>query len=764
MSRHKAVEEELRTKTLDFTAEVATLENSLDDQRASGNDFREEIERHKRVRKEFEETIDVMKKQASDHMQARDDLNIKVDDLRDQIASLGANHAADRSAWQGKDEELAKKHEVMNVRLDEELRVKDNLEAEILRLTEREKEAVRLQVAMEEMSHAKRGLDATLSAMERESVDNQSVIARLEREVNNARENTAAEVQRNKTKLEAEIEVANQRAEQVRSESESRIKIFKDKVRQAREETASAKEITAAEVQRTKTRLEGELEAANQRTEQIRAELQSRLKMVNAELEHLQKQGTSANDKHDSYLRETKESYDSYIHETKDKHDAHIRETKEKHDAALREVNQNHDKALREANKSSSAALSEAKTHFVESSRELSEQHAKALENATADKKRTEEHMQGLLDISKAQNEHLLEKVKNLEELVTISQSAAQAAAAAAQSAKSRSPTRTTFRVPVGAASAPEGFEKVSPQALRESILALQEQLQDRELRVEQLEQEASQVDRTLPDKLRARETEVTWLRELFAVRLDDLSDLVNTLEGEDFDHTAIRNTAIRIRASLQMEQHAKERLIAGDANNLTASIAALTTNGAAAVLPTLTDIQNFASPKAAQLAAAWGNWRKGRESPTLASLRESINSDSPSRRPLAGLSRHKPTGSSASAEDVTADNFMSGLMTPPASDLRKTPSSSTATTRPLSGARPRTPSISSRPNSAGGGSVLEPDTPPLLRKAAYDFDAEIGPEGPSEYEEATAIEATRFGGLTQLQPVDEEEGHVEET
>ena len=58
----------------------------------------------------------------------------------------------------------------------------------------------------------------------------------------------------------------------------------------------------------------------------------------------------------------------------------------------------------------------------------------------------------------------------------------------------------------------------------------LQEQLQEREARIEALEHELAESDTEAPAKLKERDTEINWLRELLGVRIDDLNDLINAL------------------------------------------------------------------------------------------------------------------------------------------------------------------------------------------------------------------------------------------
>ena len=213
----------------------------------------------------------------------------------------------------------------------------------------------------------------------------------------------------------------------------------------------------------------------------------------------------------------------------------------------------------------------------------------------------------------------------------------------------------------------------------------------------------SGEVDTDAPAKLKERDTEIGWLRELLGVRVDDLNDLINALAQPAFNREDVRDAAIRIRTNLQMEQSEKERLMSGDQK----------------AFPTLATLSNFASPKAVQLAAAFGNWRsKGRENASSA-LAGNSNNNATSR-----------TQTPSRPSSASAQGFFSGLMTPPTSNLRRTPE------LPSSGLRPttllRSNSSSSRGSVQGfpslgkqhSSSMNAPSTPPLMRKSNYDADA----------------------------------------
>ncbi|KMU78858.1 hypothetical protein CISG_07375 [Coccidioides immitis RMSCC 3703] len=213
--------------------------------------------------------------------------------------------------------------------------------------------------------------------------------------------------------------------------------------------------------------------------------------------------------------------------------------------------------ALHEAAESKEIALQEQRLAHERTLNDLRERHARVLHNGSEDRQREESHYMELIALRDERIDHLHDKVAHLEEKLEIAKTAARTAAQAAQNAKAAqvmSPTQVTSpsltftkgtNVP----------EKISPQALRESILVLQDQLQQREGCIEELEHELSLIDKDAPVKVKEKETEIAWLRELLHVRLDDLQDIINVLSQPSFNQSAVRDAVLRLKANLQMQQ-----------------------------------------------------------------------------------------------------------------------------------------------------------------------------------------------------------------
>ncbi|KOC08052.1 myosin class II heavy chain (MHC) [Aspergillus flavus AF70] len=457
-----------------------------------------------------------------------------------------------------------------------------------------------------------------------------------------------------------------------------------------------ARESSRVEIQRTRSSLETDVEAANSQVNIVRAELEAQILRLQGQLDSVRLDSDTAQQRYEMLLEEANETKASAV--------ASMANT---HELAMEEQRKLHERILND----------------------LRERHARALHNASEDRQRAESHLTERLELSEDKAKHLQDRVHHLEERLEIAQSAARAAAEAAQAAQAAK------AAPVASSSAhstspslsfSEGTmvpEKISPQALRESILVLQDQLQQRETRIEELEQEVASFDKDAPNKLKEKDTEITWLRELLGVRIDDLQDIIRTLSQPSFDHNTVRDAAIRLKANLQMQQQEKERASSGQSFPSFPSLSELT-----------------ASPRSLPLAAAaaWGNWRRGRETPNT------------------GTSEQTPSKPS------NATAFLSGLLTPPGSNARQaTPNATAPVTRGWrqpSESRPlRGYDTTPRQTSARASRMQElPRTPPLLRRSSYDHDAE-----PTDYGEGSWAEENEStaDGLVSASPKETGDG-----
>ena len=200
------------------------------------------------------------------------------------------------------------------------------------------------------------------------------------------------------------------------------------------------------------------------------------------------------------------------LEEQKAKHDTITSETAEAHTRALQEVAERHETTLE-------AQQAAHQSHLTD----LRERHTRAMHNSSDDKHRLEYQFNEKLSMSEDKVRHLESKLVDIEERLEITKSAARAAVEAATMKTNNLPTPANSVVaspPQRAASTSlsltrgsEMPEKIPVQSLRESIIVLQDQLQNREQVIEKLEAELAAVDKEMPNKLKERETEATWLQ-----------------------------------------------------------------------------------------------------------------------------------------------------------------------------------------------------------------------------------------------------------
>ena len=503
----------------------------------------------------------------------------------------------------------------------------------------------------------------------------------------------------------AHLQQENSRLEQAMAALTQDCKDAQDVAFQARRELQHVRESIERQVRQATSGLEADLKLANSQASIVRADLEAKIARLQDSLEHAELDAVGAKAKHDALFEETLEA-----------HNQALQQAREEKEAALQNQQSAHEKKLND----------------------LRERHTRALHNSSDDRHRLEQHLNEKLALSDDKVQHLESKVADLQERLEITKSAARAAAEAATSKGINLPTPASSVV----ASPPHSTiasmplvkgsdlpEKISPQALRESIMVLQDQLQNREQKIEQLETELAKVDREAPTKIKDRDTEITWLRELLCVRIDELEDIIKTLSQEEYDREAVRDAAIRLHANLQMEQQEKERAASGVSNSFP-SIASLST---------LTQ-----SPRALPMAAAaaWGNWRKARDS-SLGALTD-----------LTNLGNQTPSRSTYSG---TPQSFLAGLMTPPSTNQRPTTPIIENTTAPSTmislGVSGRKTSGEARPLRAYNSQVRSlsarqmekrpisttrmsgqqpsthpepPSTPPLMQRGSYDGDADV--------------------------------------
>ncbi|KAI0143834.1 hypothetical protein GGR57DRAFT_341442 [Xylariaceae sp. FL1272] len=622
--------------------------------------------------KHLHKLIDTLGVQLEENERIRDNWRAKFVALQDDMAHAAQEITEENSRRTKKEQALIARQEVLDARLQAEARTRERLEVEVERLEAQERAAMRA------VSECKR-LEGILGEMRTENHNLHQQALRTQREAQEVRDTAAADKERSQLEIQeardaAAVEV--QRAQQLVQE---------------------AHEAALVECQTVRESVAAELAVARDQANIAKADFEDELAKVKAQVDQVQMDADTAKAQHEMMFEEAQQTKQTELEA------AQIAK-----ETALQEV------ALRHQNE-----IEDIKARYE-----------RQINNGAEDAQRTEQHLLERLSLSASKTEHLQERVGHLEERLEIAQEAAKAAArAAAQASKNVVMPEPAQPGPIGQtkqlAQAMQLPEKISPQALRESIMVLQEQLQAREQRIEELEQAVAKLDPEAPTKISKRDDEITWLRELLAVRHGDLQDIITALSADRYDREAVKDATIRLKANLQMEEQERERAMNG---------------GSALNLPNIAaTISKAATPRVAQavgpLAAAWGNWRRSNSSALLSGAMSS-----------PGPARNATPSKSNNLSSRNRDGSLSGLMTPPASNIRNTPEAQSSQAQPTAfgntgrrltaeqfANRTRGPSLTAR--QAGKMPLATtppprqqkaPQTPPMMQSHSYDADAQM--------------------------------------
>jgi hypothetical protein len=610
--RRKAEEEinELKLRLRIAEEEAAQYRESSEEAQHTLTAFVEEKESYKNLERDLEGLA--LKNTALEH--TLEEYRVSSDQWREDIRHERANN-----------KDLKRTLRELHQQLQEQTQSREGLRAKIERVQSQMTQVVQdMHAEQEDWRNKEHSLESRIAiaqdALEQERRHREK--AELELDVLDKEHKANLQLKTALEQAQSDISRLNELVASLREEN----RVLDTKAFNLDRELAHTKNSKDAELATSTIKLQAELESAVAQLQSVRADSDAQITRLQGRLDHAELS-----------LEEQKAKHESLLAETVEAHQQALRDADEKKESALGEQHRSHEKMLNE----------------------LRDRHARELHDTSDARTRLEHQFNERLNLGDDKIKHLESKVTDLEERLAITKSAARAAVEAATAKGVNLPTPASSVVaspPQRAATASMSYargsevpEKISPQALRESIMVLQDQLQNREQKIEQLEAELAAADKEAPAKLKERDTEISWLRELLSVRVDDLDEITTALSKPDFDRDSVRDAAIRLRANLQMEQQLKERATGG---GLTSSF------------PSISSLSSYAqSPRALPMAAAaaWGNWRKARDTSigALSDLATNLGNQTPSKSTV---------GSPAS--------FLSGMITPPATN-QKTPASS---------------------------------------------------------------------------------------
>ncbi|KAI0436272.1 hypothetical protein F4803DRAFT_572745 [Xylaria telfairii] len=704
-NRMNVMDTELRDSRQEARHWRSEAEQARDSATRQADDFVESVNENKHLHK----LIDTLSIQLEENERIRDNWRAKFVSLQDDMAHAAREITEENSRRSKKEQALIARQEVLDARLQAEARTRERLEVEVERLESGERAAMRA------VSECKR-LEGLLADLRNDNHDLHQQVLRSQREAQEARDNATIEKQSAQLEIEearkyaaSEVERAQLETQETKDSVEAEIQRAQLQIQEAKDaaaaevyraqqEVVEARNFASVETQQDRESIAVELEAARDQINMVKTDYEEELAKLRAELDQVKLDADTANEHHEMMLEEAQHTKETELQALKSAKVIDFEELSSKHQNELED---------------------------------LQARYERQISNAAEDAQRTEQNLLERLSLSASKTEHLQDRVAHLEEKVQIAQEAARAAAqAAAQASKAvPMPEPSAHPGPAGQtkqlAQAMQLPEKISPQALRESIMVLQEQLQAREQRIEELEQKVDDLDPDAATKISKRDDEITWLRELLAVRHGDLQDIIAALSADRYDREAVKDATIRLKANLQMEEQERERAMNG---------------GSALNLPNIAaTISKAATPRVAQavgpLAAAWGSWRRSNQS--------SLNLSGAMSSPVVGRTATPSKSNSARSQN----GLLSGLMTPPTSGIRSSPLAEPSQPQPTAfgntgrrytaeqfANRVREPSMTARqaekmPLASTPPPRQErkdPRTPPMMQPNSYDDDARM--------------------------------------
>ncbi|KAJ9651195.1 hypothetical protein H2198_009527 [Neophaeococcomyces mojaviensis] len=672
---------DLRSKNEALEQRAEALEKTLNEYRVYKEEMREELDAERKRTDNLARHLQDVRVQARDQMDSRDVLRDQLGRLQQRMTRVMEDIRHDEAEWRKREHDIMGKNQLLQCALDHETHRRARLELDAEKLRKEHRESLHFKALHDNAQGELSKLANTIIGLQAENKSHQDASYQAQRELTYLREKQEEMIASQTGRLLDELEASRAMLRNLQSDSDARI-----------------------------ARLQGQIDTAAVE-----------------------------------------------IREQKAEHEQHMQRMFENHNHAIRQVNEKHadelEQALRQVGEKHKADLEHRLAVHEERLIDFQNRHVRDLQSADEDRSRLEQKYMEKLDLSNDKVKHLEGKLSDLEDRFEVTKTAARAAVEAATAKAINLPTPAPsvvasppHRGSISSASMPIARgsdlpEKISAQALRETIMVLQDQLQNREQKIDKLEAELASIDKDAPNKIKERETEVVMLRELLDVRVDDLQELISTLEKPQYDRAAVKDAAIRIKTQIKMEQQLKERAISGTnlANNLPASISSGLAN--------LTQ-----SPRAMVAAAAWGNWRRVRDSgvSAVSDFANSVSAQTPSR------------------SSSTPSNLLAGIMTPPSASQRSQgDGSQPSTARPLAaaaaarrtgvsspskGAQPlrafnsqpralsgahlpaRRETNESRPGSSGSvirpsepsSTIVEPPSTPLALKAESDFGDDV--------------------------------------
>ncbi|KAK3068744.1 hypothetical protein LTS18_000544, partial [Coniosporium uncinatum] len=233
---------QLQAKVESLSEDASALESTLEEYRASATKWRQEIEDANEEKDHLKKTLDALNYQVDEAIRIREAMRGRLNILQTDMSTAAGQMANEKARWQRADEEHRMRYEVLNARVEAEVKTRERLEKEVERLESQERDGANLRIMLDEIRNANLRLEEIVSSLRLENHEHQETADRYAREFREAGEAGRVEVQRTRILLEAEIEAANNQVNIVRADLEAEVSRARNDLENAKMDADTAKE------------------------------------------------------------------------------------------------------------------------------------------------------------------------------------------------------------------------------------------------------------------------------------------------------------------------------------------------------------------------------------------------------------------------------------------------------------------------------------------------------------------------------------------
>ncbi|KAG9929858.1 hypothetical protein KCV02_g8256, partial [Aureobasidium melanogenum] len=229
----KQVQQTADDATVESTAlkaSVTSLIAELEESRLSTKKWKQEAEVAARDNANLQESMSDLKNQIADGLNIRENMRSKLDKIHHGMIAAAEQLANEKATWQNRNEELQKRYVVLQARLEGEASIRRSMEEEVHSLRAQAHEAVTTKIQLEQLQRSTTLHEETVRTLKENLTSEQTLSARLQRDLHESRESGRAEVQRTQMIMQSSIEAAESQANIIRASLEHEIMLAKNEI------------------------------------------------------------------------------------------------------------------------------------------------------------------------------------------------------------------------------------------------------------------------------------------------------------------------------------------------------------------------------------------------------------------------------------------------------------------------------------------------------------------------------------------------------